>query len=238
MLVNSNRIYKLAGIAAGVTLLAQFASAQTAPCPTPPRPYGGRMLDVSRNVTGKVSQGITYFYICQPTATVPGEITRYTYRQPIHLDLVNLTACDETKLPFTIDGYYYSQTRITNPFGATGAGVRIGWHNGFGTVKDPAGNVIGTAKFEGTIATNTSRAPLPEGNPNSYCYVCGHHTGEMTITFLNTTSTNLRLGTIKAFYQFDAIYAAGITCDQVDQCTTDFFVDGGTLDGVNLRVCQ
>jgi hypothetical protein len=196
------------------------------------------MLDVSRNVVGKVSPGTTYFFICQATPTVGGETTRYTYRQPIHLDLNNLTACDETKLPFTIDGYYYSQTRITDPFGPAGAGVRIGWHSGFGTVKDASGNTIGTAKFEGTIATNTSRAPLPEGNPNSYCYVCGHHTGEMTITFLNTAAANLKLGNIKAFYQFDAIYAAGVACDQVDQCTTDFFIDSGTLDGVNLRVCQ
>lgn len=238
MLVNSNRIYKLVGIAAGAALFAHTALAQGGPCPSPPRPYGGRMLDVSRNVTGKVSQGITYFYICQATPTVPGEVTRNTYRQPIHLDLNNLTSCDETKLPFTIDGYYYSQTRMSNPFGPTGNGVRIGWHNGFGTVKNSAGNVIGTAKFEGTIATNTSRAPLPEGNPNSFCYVCGHHTGEITITFLNTAAANLKLGNIKAFYQFDAIYTAGVACDQTDPCTTDFFIDGGTLDGVNFRTCQ
>jgi hypothetical protein len=60
----------------------------------------------------------------------------------------------------------------------------------------------------------------------------------MTITVLNTAAANLKLGNIKAFYQFDAIYAAGVACDQVDQCTTDFFIDSGTLDGVNLRVCQ
>lgn len=238
MLIKNHRLYRLSATIAGIVLFAGAGYAQNFPCPTPPRPYGGRMLDVSRNLTGQVQPGITYFFICQTSPTAPGETTRNTYRQPIHLDLVALTPCDETQMPLTLDGYYYSQTRMPVA-GSTPPSTKIGWHHGFGTVKDASGNVVGTAKFEGTIGTNTSRPPLLEGNPQYSCFVCGHHTGEITITFTTAAGgTNTKLGYIKAFYQFDAFLATGAPCDQADQCDTGFSIDGGTLDGINFRTCQ
>ncbi|HEY3415231.1 MAG TPA: hypothetical protein VGM51_19520 [Armatimonadota bacterium] len=215
--------------------IAATAFAQGLPCATTPRPYGGQMLDISRNLVGTAQPGITYFYICANAAGA-GEVDRYTYRQPFHLDLTNITPCDELQKPMTLDGYYYSQVRIVDPWQNQTLNPRIGWHNGFGSLKDSAGNVIATVKFEGTIGTNTSRAPMKFGVGD--CYECGHHTGEMVITFLSVTGAVNKAGTIKAFYQFDAIYVNSTSCDNGDPCLTAFTIDGGTLDGINFRVCQ
>lgn len=236
MFVNNYRVARLAGVTVGAAIcLVTQAMAQGGPCVVQPRPYGGQMLDVSRNLVGAVQPGITYFYICQ-NAAGNGEMDRYTYRQPLHLDLNNMTGCEELQTKMTLDGYYYSRTRITDPFVNPTFNTRIGWHNGFGTIKDSAGNVIATAKFEGTIGTNTSRPPMKFGVGD--CYECGHHTGEIVITFTNVTGAVNKAGTIKAFYQFDAFYLNAPTCDNADPCLTAFYVDGGTLDGINFRTCQ
>ncbi|HEY3268443.1 MAG TPA: hypothetical protein VGM37_16100 [Armatimonadota bacterium] len=237
-------ITALTALAIGAFALGSAASAQT-PCNTQTViPYGQDMRHVSRNTSGFASatpNSIVYFYKCPTT----GVVTRYTYRQPFTMDITVTTGCDEApNLMGKLSGYLYTETRMADPYPNAVKNVRIGWHYGSADVLDVNNKKIGSAKFEGTISTNSSRPPLPiipniSGVPAPDCYECGHFTGEITITLTPLTATAVNTVVVKAFYQFEALYGATAQklCDDADPCDIGFKFENGTLDGIMRRAC-
>jgi hypothetical protein len=224
-------------VAAVVGVAAGIAAAQsTVPCnPTVLRPNGLTLRDLSRDTQGHVvtdSKTIVYFSICQTTNT----ITRTTMQQPFVMPL-RRQGCDEIpEFEAVLQGRYYSVKRMNDMFPnfapQTDPNPRIGYEYVAGSIMSPNGAVpIGTFEMNGTIGTNTSRPPMPDGVGS--CYDCSHHQGYVTMKF---TVAPYNTSAVFAEYHYHTLPMDPIYCNQEDPCRIDFeFL--GVVDGIYLSRC-
>ena len=214
-------------------------------------PKAVELKDFSRHVSGEAFIGAATtvrFRNCGPNVR-----TRYVDNLPIVLNLCGPRECDELMLPppclvprgYILNGLYSSVTRLNDPcVNADATGVvlqnpRIGTFSARGQVLSCDGVQVGNWVLEGTISTNSSAPPLPEGCGN--CYVCHHHTGLLRITGLKDKAPPCPRANIYAFMQFDTSQTncpvPGPTCNDLDRCEVAFIVQDGTVDGVYRQPC-